>query len=233
MKKLSFTVIIVGLIDFLFFFPILWGIGFFIWDPGCGVSDRLNMEISFKNAPENTAYVDLLIKIDADDPRYAPYDLSPKVYRARKKDNGYGYGYEPMNIDENSEIARLNDGGYVSFIMHGFGGYDITVYEEGQIILSSAGGFYGDFKAAYVDKNGNVLKITEPASQKYNGSEFYTLSADGDRAAFAKPGRADWAEAVTIFGMFIIEGAAFLALIVFIVLAIVAAVKRRRERRRS
>lgn len=233
MKKLSFTVIIVGLIDFLFFFPILWDIGFFIWDPGFGVSDRLNMEISFKNAPENTAYVDLLIKIDADDPRLAPYDLSPKVYRARKKDNGHGYGYEPMNIDENSEIARFNDEGYVSFIMHGFGGYDITVYEEGRIILSSAGGFYGDFKAAYVDENGNVLKITEPASQKYNGSDHYTLSANGDRAAFARPGRANWAEAAAIYGMFIIEGAAFLALIVFIVLAIVAAVKRKFERRRS
>lgn len=230
MKKLSFTVIIVGLIVFLFFFPILWYIGFLIWDPGCFFYDCSYMKISFKNAPENTAYVDLLIKIDADDPRLAPYDLSPKVYRARKKDNGHGYDYEPMNIDENSEIALLNDDGYVSFIMHGFGGYDITVYEDGRIILSSAGGFYGDFKAAYVDENGNVLKITEPAKQKYNGREFYTLSANGDRAVFANSCRPEWAEMTVYFGAYIIEGAAFLALIVFIVLAIVAAVRRKLER---
>lgn len=233
MKKLSFTVIIVGLIDFLFFFPILWGIGFFIWDPGCFASDKLNIRISFKNAPQNTAYVDLLIKIDADDPRLAPYDLSPKVYRAQKKEDGHGYDYEPMNINENSEIALLNDDGYVSFIMHGFGGDDITVYEDGDIIIYSPHGLHGDFKAAYVDENGNVLKITEPAKQGYNGSGHYTLSANGDRAAFANPCRPEWAEMTVYFGAYIIEGAAFLALIVFIILAIITAVKRKRERSKS
>ncbi|MDE6726698.1 MAG: hypothetical protein K2J80_02025 [Oscillospiraceae bacterium] len=138
-----------------------------------------------------------------------------------------------MNIDENSEIALLNDDGYVSFIMHGFGGYDITVYEDGRIILSSAGGFYGDFKAAYVDENGNVLRITEPAKQKYNGREFNTLSANGDRAVFENPCRPEWAEMTAFFGAFVIEGAAFLALIVFIVSAIVSAIRKKLERSRS
>lgn len=224
MKKLSFTVIIVGLIVFLFFYPILRLIGFMIWDPGSFSTDHLNMKISFKNAPENTVYVDLLIKADADGPRLAPYDPSPKIYRALKKENGHGYDYVPMNINENSEIALLNDDGYVSFIMHGFGGYDNTVYEDGRIILSSAGGFHGDFKAAYVDENGNVLKITEPAKQKYNGSDLCTLSADSDRAVFANPCRPDWAEMTAYFGAYIIEGAALAALIVFIVSGIITAI---------
>lgn len=230
MKKISFTVIIVGLIDILFFFPILWFIGFTIWDPGCFSTDHLNMEISFKNAPENTVYVDLLIKENADDARTVSPDTEPKIYRERKKEDG-GSECIPLNINENSEIALLNDDGYISYTMHHHG--DITIYDSGRIIFDSPIGPHGDLKAAYVDENGNVLGITETASQGYNGEHHFTLSADGDRAAFAKPCRPDWAEAAAVYGAFIIEGAAFLALIVFIVLAIVSVVKRRLERRRS
>ncbi len=65
MKKTPYTIIIFGIIDILFFFPIIWYIvAVVVWDNGMFHNDPSKTELSFVNAPENTAYIDLLVKPD-------------------------------------------------------------------------------------------------------------------------------------------------------------------------
>lgn len=69
MKKLPYSVIIFGFVDILFFFPIIWLIALVL----CGISfvytPPFDLSLSFKNAPENTAYIDLLVEMDTTDGR--------------------------------------------------------------------------------------------------------------------------------------------------------------------
>lgn len=237
MKKIPFTIIIVGLIDIAFFFPIIWliaaGAGGII---GVGIYP-LSVDISFKNAPENTAYVDLLARIDTVD--YVPFTAPPKRYTGYTTDeNGKKQAtYELLNIDENSGIARLNDDGFVSVSLH-HDDAGISIRENGSIYIytwigtlpiPSAPNADCSFKAAYVDENGNVLGITDLAEQRYTGSSGYNISADGSGLVLGYPGRPFWVKKLAFYFLLGFEGLTLVCLAVFIVLAIVAKVTKGRE----
>ncbi len=65
MKKLPYTIIIVGLIDILFFFPAIWYIiAVAVWDTGMFHTDPSVTDLNLKNLPENTAHIGLLVKVD-------------------------------------------------------------------------------------------------------------------------------------------------------------------------
>lgn len=193
--------------------------------------------ITFENAPENTAYVDILIKLPQDSEEYvdfAEWEEPPKKVLNRENVGKEVYHsstqkysriqpiYEEISITPDSEIARLNADGYVSLSVHyagskGFQKTDLSLdylhrYNEIPAIKKR----YGKFKAAYVDENGNVLGITKVSRTRYTFKEPSSFTANGDKLIFTK-----WDTTllevlflVTLFG----EPAAIIALIVIIII---------------
>lgn len=233
MKKLPYTIIIVGFVDILFFFPVIWLIASVL----CGISfvytPPFDLSLSFKNAPENTAYIDLLVKTDTDDSGYVPFTEPPRK-RA-------GTDFETLNIDESSEIATLNDGGFISYSLHSSDCAGVLIFENGSIQISTRGyplpipgspGESGAIKAAYVDENGNVLGITELAKGSYVGGSDYILKANGSRLVLGYPGRPSWVFGTAVVILYAVEGRALAGMSLFIVLTIANAVRKARERRK-
>lgn len=180
---------------------------------------RWEPQYTFKNAPEGTAYVDLLMKLPENSEEYvdfAEWGTPPKKFLGFKKDyyeadmgakkvqryREYA-DYEELNITPESEIAKLNDDDYISLSVHykGCEGFSYNRFEhECYIVLSGRSGVpgdytayrdnfemiaerYGNFKAAYIGENGEVLKITKPSKIKHwsRTSEF---SVNGDKLSF-------------------------------------------------
>lgn len=96
MKKLPYSVIIFGFVDILFFFPIIWLIAAVLCDISFVNTPPFDLSLSFKNAPENTAYIDLLVEMNTDDIGYVPFTEPPRK-RA-------GTNFTPLNIDESGNV---------------------------------------------------------------------------------------------------------------------------------
>ena len=228
MKKLPSTVIIVAFIDILFFFPILWYIAALLSGINFFSVYALGVEISYKNAPEGTAYVDILLEDGEYD--FKDFTFPPKRYA----EDG---SFELLNVDGESGIARLNSDGLVSAASH-YG--MLYIREDGSVYLSSNTGtlpipddMREDFryKAAYVDENGNVLKIIEHGKMRYNGKRDFTLAANGDSLVLGYPGRPAWFVRLMLGILYVVEGGALAGLAIFIILAIVSAARGKRETR--
>lgn len=174
------------------------------WSP----SYRAKME--FSNAPDGTAYMDILIKMDENDEDYVQF-TSAVPY---------------SDIDEDSEIAKLNDDGYISMslhykyteslkISHGGGEYNLITVTRYDFLYVNKN--YGDFKVAYVDESGHVLGITNPAKTTYIEDESFAFLADGDSLVFIRDGsdprNAPWF-LLKILGILLLIGVGFVVLIV-------------------
>lgn len=234
MKKLPYAVIIVGFIDILPFFPVIWLIAAVL----CGISfvytPPFDLSLSFKNAPENTAYIDLLIEIDTIDGRYVPFTEPPR----KRNDTDF----TPLNIDENSEIATLNDGGYISRSLHNSDSAGVLIFENGSMRISTKGyplpipgspNESGAIKAAYVDENGCVLGVTDTARQRYVGGSDHVLKANGSDLVLGYPGRPSWVLGTAVVILYAVEGRALAGMSLFIVLTIANAMRKARERRKT
>lgn len=162
-------------------------------------------KLAFSNAPEGTAYLDILVKLPESSEDYvdfAKWEGCPKILidiREITEAVDYGNGnfsersrldpiYEDANITSDSEIVRYNEDKYISLSAHyrgcrGFKSYYLDGRSECFINLDMGDAgvpgadfdlcpddfwkiskHYGDLKAAYVDKNGNVLGVTNAAS---------------------------------------------------------------------
>lgn len=151
------------------------------------------------NAPKETAYVDVLIKMDDEDPNYVDFTMSPKRFKEEYIDGcGWHEEYVELPITSESEIAKWNEDGYVSLTLHHKdirefkikeryekedGSY-VTIIEGLDVIGRDIYGKYHNVKAAYVDEEGNVLKVTEKSTRKYIGDDSYYLVVDGDSVVF-------------------------------------------------
>lgn len=146
--------------------------------------DPAKAVISYQNAPADTAYLDILVKMSPDDENYVDFTQPPQS--------------SDLDITPESEIAKYSDGGYVSLSLHHKkanaleidGGEVLTMHSTAQVScdfidLSIA---YGDFKAAYVDKSGNILSVTEPSVTQYSTKTPYGFSADGSALIFQRHG---------------------------------------------
>lgn len=139
--------------------------------------------ITYENAPENTAYVDILVKLPESSENYvdfAKWKYPPQMFGAA------------LSITPDSEIARLNDDGYVSLSVHyksceGFDNNAFLLLSE-KMTITDIKQRYGNFKAAYIDENGNVLGITKTARTRYDPKKPSSFSADGDTLIFTKWG---------------------------------------------
>lgn len=157
------------------------------------------------NAPKETAYVDVLIKMDDEDPNYVDFTMSPKRLKEEYID-GWHEEYVELPITGESEIAKWNEDGYVSLTLHHKGirefkikeryekedGSYVTTIEDLDVIGRDIYGKYHNVKAAYVDEEGNVLKVTEKSTRKYIGDNSYYLVVDGDSVIFKIGEPAPW-----------------------------------------
>lgn len=194
------------------------------------------VELEWSNAPENTAYIDILVKMDTDDENYVDFTVPPKRMTGKYLENGTTkFRYEDMPIDKNSEIAQLNDDGWVSLSLHhkysgGIVEYSDRMildlnsyYDKDGITIKYGGGDiltiskdYGRFKCAYVDENGNVLGITGKSKKSYSMTEPYSVTADGDDVVFNIFGMSPFAEIILIALVYGVPVLLILAVVYFI-----------------
>ena len=166
-----------------------------IW--GENFDDR-TISVEFENAPENTARVYILLNLPEGSSDYVEF-------------KGSG--------SPDSEIARLNDDGYVSMPTH----YRrcIGFLKSGQLLLLdvdiiTVSKRYGRFKAAYVDSSGNVLKITKASRTRYAPKEPSGFALNGDTLTFTRSSPSPFQIILLIISL-IGEPLAIIALTVFII----------------
>lgn len=195
MKKLT-AVVLAAVTTFMSIFPL---------DAFALDFDPYMTELEWNNAPENTAYIDILMKMDTDDENYVDFTVPPKKMTERYIENGTTkFRYEDMPIDKDSEIAQFNGDGWVSLSLHHKGSGGIVIWNNPVLYLDcyddndgwkqksertycnivTISRDYGRFKCAYVDENGNVLGITGKSRKSYDMSEPYAIIADGDNVTF-------------------------------------------------
>ena len=147
----------------------------FAWIP----SDVIMCDIDIDNMPEETAYVDLLIRIDGSDEDYTEFNA----------ENGAKFG-----ISEKSEIVSYNDN-FQSYTFHiknsfsemkpfdiGDGWYCVQFISDTDGSLDEFREKYKAVKLAYLDEFGNVLGLTDEADiyGHKSGSVALNIGADGE-----------------------------------------------------
>lgn len=187
-------------------------------------------ELVFANAPEGTVYIDPLVRLDAEDRCYTVFTEPPQKIVLDRAEGFDDIVWKPLNIGENSEIARFYEDGYISLSMH---------YESGGIIIDENGttrldfyrwtdderidtifARYGGMRAAYVDENGNVLGVTEPAKLVCDDTKPAALLADGSSLTLRVSDIPKWQNAV-LNVIIIAEPCVFGALIAAVTTALI------------
>ena len=179
--------------------------------------DPAHCEISFTGAPEGTAYLDILIKMPADDENYTDFNGDIPFYGNADENTS---DCEELDIDENSEIAQYSEGGYVSLTLHHKHASDYAIdAENGTAALdmessdSNSCDFidlyqkYGEYKAAYVDAEGHILGVTGLSERKFSRQTPYSFTAEGEHLIFHQHGVHPAVISVTVgaIGLFLIS----------------------------
>lgn len=235
-RKIRFAPLIITLSVLLIALPILLFLLRGIWGIHRDADDRSSTlytpELIFENAPEGTAYIDPLVKLDGLGDDYAPFATPPyKIVTVYLGEERVDYEYALFEIDRNSEIAQYCEDGYISLSFHyglsggvAFSGNDTMFLEffartkDNRIdrIFERCGGF----RAAYVDENGNVLGVTEPAELVYDDTKNTAFLADGSSLTLRVWGSPEWQK--TVLDIIIVaEPCVFTALIFVVIIALV------------
>lgn len=117
--------------------------------------NKLSVNVSPKDMPDGTAFVDLLVKLD-DNSKYYSSLNEPKI---TDLDNN------EISISENGEIVTYNQDGYMSFLFHFKDSavdsnidYHSFAFNNLDLIQKCK-----NVKVAFVDSNGKILKVTDIA----------------------------------------------------------------------
>ena len=133
--------------------------------------DTLHQNIELKNAPECTAFADILLK-DKKNDKYA-VDFN--------EENG-----KLLGVGKDCGLAKYEEGGYTSMLLR----HNCAVFENSEqnhTVLrlkeenSTLFNHFSSIKVAYCDKDGNILCITNEADIKKSfwGMPEYTIAANG------------------------------------------------------
>ncbi len=185
-------------------------------------------ELIFENAPEGTAYIDPLIKLDISDENYTEFSAPPQRIVPYKEGDRVS---KFLDVNENSEISRLNADGYVSLSLHYATSFGVQLDENGSAHLEFWAWFNhdtfesifedcGGFRAAYVDSGGRVLGITEPAVRVYDDTKPTALLANGSKLTFRVWGIAKWQRNV-LYIIILAVPCVFAALVTVVIIALV------------
>lgn len=152
----------------------------------CYAHDKNMINLEYSDAPEGTAYIDLLAKFNEGDEAYTEFNIPPHPPAEDKR-------YENLHVDENSEIAKYCEDGYASVSIHSkdIESFVVHKYQYGLETLSIKGNAddfyskYKKFKLAYVGENGEVLKVTSKTGKGLSSSHKPdTFAANGEKAVF-------------------------------------------------
>ena len=164
--------------------------------------DPCKISLIYENAPEQTAYLDILIKLSPEDENYQNFTRPPKYYTHRTDIRKTTLHYHSFPVDQNSRIAQYHEDEYCSLSLHYRHTDSLIVwnseynqdhlYEEQEaelnldyqqpVSVSQIYQQYGSFRAAYVDESGNILQVTNISGIRYNnGSRPNALYADGKK----------------------------------------------------
>lgn len=208
---------------------VLWNVGFDNRDLSY---TRSQPELVFNNAPEGTAYIDPLVKLDEIDERYIDFTSPPQMLvnvRLEEYDGGgrEDWVFQHLNVTEDSEIARLRRDGFVSLSLHYTPHAFVQFDAEKRMYLVLNGNNtdineiferFGGFRAAYVDENGSVLGVTEPAARVYDNNFPTTFIADGNTLTLVINGLPAW-QAAVLSSITLAEFALIAALVVLLLIA--------------
>ena len=161
------------------------------------IFDEHIIELEYNDAPEGTAYLDVLVRMDKSDEHYSYFNQAPKTAVDKKVINGNTqYVYEELPIDENSEIAQYNNDGFISLTIHsdkvnsfellkahGYGADYIKLNCFADELYNDFGNAEG-FRLAYVSDKGEVLMTTKSVPVTYGSDEPYAFVANGVDAQY-------------------------------------------------
>ena len=136
--------------------------------------DTLHQNIEMKNAPEGTAFADILVK-DKKNDKYA-VDFN--------EENG-----KLLGVGKDCGLAKYEECGYTSMLLR----HNCAVFEKADISDSMNVIFrlkdendtlfnhFSRIKVAYCDKDGNILTVTDEVRIKnvFWGMPAYTIAANG------------------------------------------------------
>lgn len=202
-------------------------------------------ELKFNNAPEGTAYIDPLVKLDEGDEHYE-YFMSPPqmlVPIHSEYDEREDWEFQYLNVTEESGIARLRRDGFVSLSLHYTPHVNVQFNAENKLYLVFYGAEasdninevfekYGGLRAAYVDENGNVLGVTDRAVRVYDNTLPSALIADGSTLTLVVNGLPAWQSAV-LSAITLAEFALIVALFVLLLIVIMKKLLPEQEGRQS
>ena len=153
----------------------------FAWD-----HDETWMRVRFQNAPEGTAYVDLLLKDKENDSTAVDYNEEYEKYML-------GLGKNRVSLKRGCGLAKYNEDGYTSMTTrHNFVVfYDThsgeTSYGLMKMKTHDIFNHHRYVKLAYCDSAGNVIKVTNEIKVPYNDFAepvMYCFSGDGEKLSF-------------------------------------------------
>lgn len=189
-------------------------------------------ELKFNNAPEGTAYIDPLVRLDESDEHYEYFTMPPQMLVPihTEYDGREDWDFQALNITADSEIARLRRDGFVSLSLHYTPHVNVQFNAEKESYLVFYGAEasdnineifekYGGLRAAYVDENGNVIGVTDRAVRVYDNALPSTLIADGNTLTLVVNGLPAWRAAVLsaiTTAEFVLIAALFVLLVIVI-----------------
>ena len=207
--------------------------------------DAHKIYLNYENAPEGTAYIDVLAQIESDSEFYSDFNAVPKR-EIEVKTVDHEAVYETLEIDENSQIATYCEDGFVSLSLHSTEVTEVILFPEsthnyhsynyrfrGQFVISCYAEDlyiqYKPFKIAYVSENGEILQITEPtkgevytrSSPFEQGGEPWTFKSNGTEAYYITPYNSPTSSVLYIGGYFALFIFLPLLLIALVIIAIV------------
>lgn len=156
--------------------------------------DPRQISLEYRNAPEGTAYIDILARISESDEAYTDFNTAPMRLTDKPiVDGSTEFVYETLDIDSSSEIARYNEDGFVSLTIHSKEVKELRImksygYTSDELRLDcNADDLYKKYRKiriAYVGEKGEVLKVTDKAGRDYSFYGPYAFIADGSTATY-------------------------------------------------
>ena len=141
--------------------------------------------IGYNNAPEGTAFIDILFKNRKNDKYRLADGEEPLCKLSVRGENETGF--RELALGRDCGIARYNDG-YSSFFFNKKTSVTVDCSANYVFIEITGGGaqnrdlfnYYKEFKVAYCDENGNVLGVTDAvkAEKNKNTSEYHIYAND-------------------------------------------------------
>lgn len=152
--------------------------------------DPRQLQLEYQNAPDGTAYIDVLAQISKSDDVYTDFNVAPKRLVDKAVVNGNTeFIYETLNINESSAITNYNDDGFVSLSLHSKEVIELEILKSyGVLTLDCFADDlyekYESIKIAYVSETGEVLKVINVSNKEYSKSDPYAIIANDNNAKY-------------------------------------------------